>query len=178
LVDTLFSFLPFSSLFFLLLTRICECGHRRILYNQWKEEKEKKKLGAAAVVAAAAAAASTLSLVVVTIVFLVMVVVYCGYKPPYINAEKKENNKKRTVFLFFSLSPQLFTLLPVMHVKQKTNTDVAFLSSVVAPSLPMAAYNILVWTSDNLLISTSAEKGKKMHKQKRRTRENTQAAID
>jgi len=52
------------------------------------------------------------------------------------------------------------------------------LSLVVAPSLPMAAYNILVWTSDNLLISTSAEKEKKMHKQKRRTRENTQAAID
>jgi hypothetical protein len=176
LVDTLFSFLPFSFLFFfLLLTRICECGHRRILYNQWKEEKEKKKLGAAAVVAAAAAAASTLSLVVVTIVFLVMVVVYCGYKPPYINAEKKENNKKRTVFLFFSLSSQLFTLLPV---KKKANTDVAFLSLVVAPSLPMAAYNILVWTSDNLLISTSAEKEKKMHKQKRRTRENRQAAID
>lgn len=31
------------SFFLLLLTRICECGHRRILYNQWKEEKEKKK---------------------------------------------------------------------------------------------------------------------------------------
>jgi hypothetical protein len=86
--------------------------------------------------------------------------VCCGYKPPYTSIEKKKRIVEREQFFLsisLSLSLSLRSFCPITrYVRQKkTNTDAAFLSITITSTVSFASNNILIWTSDSLLISAS-----------------------
>ena len=137
----------------------------------------------------------SLLLVVVTIVLVVFAC--CGYEPAHASEERRK--KKRIVerkrerdartdsewfYLSLSLSlvSQLFALLRTSkktgeRARGRENTDAAFLATKIVCAVSDACYNMMLWSSDSLMLSASCEREKTTNRgrsinRRRREKEN------
>jgi len=89
-----------------------------------------------------------------------------------IGIKKKNHCRKRTIFLFVRI---VFSPFTHFYVKKNPNADlpVPILISLLRLLFPLIAYDIIVWSSDRLIISSSwvgaKEKDRTRKEKKKRT---------